>query len=204
MRVAALNLGVALVMLGGLLSWATAVVIGLIVCGGVILTSLTIFVDAARAGRISGVPRPPVHGGLGRLTVRLELTKRADYAIRAVLALSRAPDGERLSARRIAADQRVPARFLPQVMRDLVRAGVVEGSVGRSGGYRLARPSAEITLLDVVEAVEGDSRRRVCILRGGPCALAAVCDVHEVFAGAQDEVLRRLRTTTIAAATRAE
>lgn len=136
--------------------------------------------------------------------MRLELTKRADYAIRAVLALSRVDDGERMSARRIAADERVPDRFMPQVMRDLVRAGLVEGTVGRSGGYRLAKPSAEMSLLDVVEAVEGDSRRRVCILRGGPCAIAAVCDVHAVFAAAQDDLLGRLRTTTIAAATRPE
>jgi Rrf2 family protein len=136
--------------------------------------------------------------------MRLELTKRADYAIRAVLALSRAADGERLSVRRIAADQRVPGRFLPQVMRDLVRAGVVEGTVGRSGGYRLAKPSAGISLLDVVEAVEGDSRRRVCILRDGPCALDGVCDVHAVFAAAQDDMIGRLRTTTLAMAIRAE
>jgi len=136
--------------------------------------------------------------------MRLELTKRADYAIRAALALSRAAPGDRLSARRIAADQGVPERFLPQVMRDLVAAGLVEGTVGRSGGYLLAKPSTEISLLDVVEAVEGDSRRRVCILRGGPCALAAVCDVHEVFAAAQDDVLGRLRTTTIAAATQSD
>lgn len=59
-RVGALNLGVALVTLGGLLAWTGAVVIGLIVCGAAILTSLTIFVDAARTGRTSGVPRPPV------------------------------------------------------------------------------------------------------------------------------------------------
>ncbi len=134
--------------------------------------------------------------------MRLELTKRADYAIRAVLALSRAGDGERLSVRRIAADERIPERFLPLVMGDLVRAGLVEGTVGRTGGYRLAKPSAKISLLEVVEAVEGDSRRRVCVLRGGPCALAAVCDVHAVFAAAQDEVLGRLRTATIAAASR--
>jgi Rrf2 family protein len=134
--------------------------------------------------------------------MRLELTKRADYAIRAVLALSRAPDGERLSARRIATEQHVPERFLPQVMGDLVRAGVVEGTVGRTGGYRLAKPSTDISLLEVVEAVEGDSRRRVCILRGGPCADSAVCDVHAVFAAAQDDVLNRLRATTIDAASR--
>jgi hypothetical protein len=59
-RVGALNLGVALVTLGGALAWTAAVVIGLIACGGVILMSLAIFVEAARAGRTSGVPRPPV------------------------------------------------------------------------------------------------------------------------------------------------
>ena len=136
--------------------------------------------------------------------MRLELTKRADYAIRAVLALSRAADGERLSVRRIATDERVPGRFLPQVMGDLVRAGLVEGTVGRSGGYWLAKPSSEISLLEVVEAVEGDSRRRVCILRGGPCALAGVCDVHAVFAAAQEDVLGRLRGTTVEAVIRPE
>jgi Rrf2 family protein len=87
-------------------------------------------------------------------------------------------------------------------MGDLVRAGLVEGTVGRSGGYQLAKPAAEISLLEVVEAVEGDSRRRVCVLRGGPCALAGVCDVHAIFAAAQDDVLDRLQTTTIAAASR--
>lgn len=135
--------------------------------------------------------------------MRLDLTKRADYAIRTVLALARTPDGERMSVRRVAAEQRVPERFLPQVMRDLVRAGLVEGTVGRTGGYRLAKPSRQISLLDVVEAVEGDSRRRVCVLRGGPCALDGVCDVHAVFAAAQDDVLRRLRATTVAEAIRA-
>ena len=89
-------------------------------------------------------------------------------------------------------------------MRDLVRAGLVDGTVGRTGGYRLAKPPGAISVLDVVEAVEGDSRRRVCVLRGGPCALDGVCDVHRVFAAAQDDVLGRLRATSIAAAIRAE
>jgi Rrf2 family protein len=136
--------------------------------------------------------------------VRLELTKRAAYAVRTVLALARAADGERLSVRRVAAEQMVPERFLSQVMRDLVRAGLVDGTVGRTGGYRLAKPSNTISVLDVVEAVEGDSRRRVCVLRGGPCAVDGVCDVHAVFAAAQDDVLGRLRTSTIAAAVQAD
>lgn len=129
--------------------------------------------------------------------MRLELTKRGDYAIRAVLALARAAEGERFSVRRIAEEQAVPQAFLPQVMRDLVRAGIVEGAVGRAGGYRLARPASDVTLLEVVESVEGDSRRRVCVLRGGPCGINDVCDVHEVFAAAQQDVMTRLGRTTV-------
>lgn len=132
--------------------------------------------------------------------MRLELTRRADYAIRAVLALARATDGEPQSVRRVAANQQVPAAFLPQVMRDLVRAGLVAGTIGRNGGYRLAKPSIEITLLEIVEAVEGDCRPRICVLRGGPCVLDGPCDVHAVFANAQDDVLRRLSATSVAAA----
>ena len=132
--------------------------------------------------------------------MRLELTKRGDYAIRTVMALAGLNTSARLSVRRVAAEQRVPERFLPQVMRDLVRAGLVEGAVGRNGGYRLAKPASAISLLDIIEAVEGDSRRRVCVLRGGACAVSGICDVHAAFAAAQDDMLDRLRGTTVAAA----
>jgi Rrf2 family protein len=130
--------------------------------------------------------------------VRVELTKRADYAIRAVVALAAAAPGERLSVRRIAADRAIPVRFLPLVMTDLVRAGLVEGLAGRTGGYRLARPSSAISILEVIEAIEGDSRRTTCVLRGGPCNVNGVCDVHEVFAATQAAMLRELGGATIA------
>ncbi len=130
--------------------------------------------------------------------MRLELTRRGDYAVRAMLVLSRRPVGGLVSVRRIAEEMDIPARFLPQVMGDLVRAGLVEATTGRNGGYRLARPAAEISLLDVVEAVEGDSRRRTCVLRGGPCGLDGYCDVHDVFFAAQDVMLRALDTASLA------
>ncbi len=130
--------------------------------------------------------------------MRLDLTKRGDYAIRAMLALARAPEGRLLSVRRIASDMAIPRQFLPQVMLDLGRAGLVDAVAGRSGGYRLSRPSAQITLLSVVEAVEGDSRRRTCILRGGPCSLDGTCDVHDVFFSAQDAMLEALARANLA------
>ena len=135
--------------------------------------------------------------------MRLELTKRADYAVRAALALARGGGAQRRSVRRLAADEHVPARFLAEVMGDLVGAGLAEGAAGRTGGYRLTRPPADITLLDVVEAVEGDSRRRTCVLRGGACQIDGVCDVHGVFAAAQDDLLARLSRATLESLIRA-
>jgi len=128
--------------------------------------------------------------------MRLELTKRGDYAVRAMLALARGTGNGLLSARRIADAMAIPVRFLPQVLSDLQRAGLVEAAPGRSGGYRLTQPADSISLLDVIEAVEGDTRRRDCVLRGGPCGLNGTCDVHEVFFAGQ-EALRG----TFAAAT---
>jgi Rrf2 family protein len=129
--------------------------------------------------------------------MRLELTRRADYAVRAAIALSRRPDSV-LSGARLAADMQIPPRFVTQVMGDLVHAGIVEARTGRSGGYRLSRPADEISVLAVVQAVEGDARRRTCVLRGGPCARDGVCDVHEVFSSAQDALLARLATASLA------
>ena len=135
--------------------------------------------------------------------MRLELTKRGDYAVRAMLALARGTGGGPtsnglLSARRIADAMGIPVRFLPQVLGDLQRAGFVEAAPGRSGGYRLTRPATEISLLDVIEAVEGDTRRQTCVLRGGPCGVDGTCDVHDVFFRGQEALRGTFAVSTLA------
>ena len=129
--------------------------------------------------------------------MRLELTKRGDYAVRAMMALARDGDGL-LSARTIAEEMVIPPRFLPQVMGDLVRADLVEGVTGRSGGYRLAAAAAEISLLTIVEAVEGTSRRETCVLRGGPCGRDGTCAVHAAFCSAEEAMIGALDSVTLA------
>lgn len=131
--------------------------------------------------------------------VQLRLGKRADYATRAVLALARRADATTLSkSRDIAAEMDIPAKYLPQVLATLVRAGLVESEPGPGGGYRLSRSPANVTLLDVIEGVEGPVRSEVCILRGGPCHWETACAVHEPWAQAQEAILGRLATTTFA------
>jgi Rrf2 family protein len=128
----------------------------------------------------------------------LELTHRGSYAIRAVLALARAADDEVVPARRIAREMDIPVRFLPQVLGDLNRAGIVEARLGRAGGYRLSRPPSQISLLDILEAAEGDARRQTCVLSGRPCGQGIdPCEVHEMFYDAQQAILDRLAETSV-------
>jgi Rrf2 family protein len=134
--------------------------------------------------------------------VRLELTKRGDYAIRAMLALACGGGERMISAPRIAEEMAIPPRFLPQVMADLVRAGLVEGVTGRSGGYRLAANAAEISLLTIVEAAEGTSRRETCVLRGGPCGRDGTCAVHAAFCSAEEAMIGALDSVTLAEVSR--
>ena len=133
--------------------------------------------------------------------MRLELTRRGDYAVRAMLALAR-PEAHQLTAATLADATGIPAGYVPQVMGDLVRAGLVANRRGRTGGYRLARLPAEVSLLDIVEAVEGDGRRRTCVLRGGPCRRDGACDVHDAFSRAQEAVFGTLADVSLADVTR--
>lgn len=141
--------------------------------------------------------------------MRLELTRQGDYAVRAMLALARPNDDvppsnefrERLlSVPRIAASEAIPLPVLPGIMRVLTRARLVVVHRGRTGGYCLARPANRITLLEIVEAVEGNRQQRACILRGGPCPETDQCTVHGLFLAAREAFRSSLASATLGSA----
>ena len=130
--------------------------------------------------------------------MRLQLTRRGDYAIRAMLLLAQEP--EVLSGADIARRTKIPERLVRQVMGQLVRAGLVHARLGRRGGYWLAQPSSAIPILTVVEAVEGDARRERCVLSGAGCDAANRCQVHDIFASAQEALISRLEQASLESA----
>jgi Rrf2 family protein len=85
----------------------------------------------------------------------MRVSARADYALRAAAELATASDGERLKREALSARQNVPVEFLESVLLDLKHAGIVQSQRGASGGFRLARPAEEISLADVIRAVDG-------------------------------------------------
>ena len=88
----------------------------------------------------------------------MKITARADYAVLAVFELALGRRQDRVQAKEIAARQRIPLRFLEQILIQLKRAGLVRSIRGAGGGYVLDKDPSKIYLKDIVEAVEGDLR----------------------------------------------
>ncbi len=85
----------------------------------------------------------------------MRISAKADYAVRASLELAASVDGAPVKGTKLAEAQEIPLQFLEQIMLDLKRAGLVKTKRGASGGYWLAQAPAEITVADVIRAVEG-------------------------------------------------
>jgi Rrf2 family protein len=86
----------------------------------------------------------------------MRLSARVDYALRAMAELaSSSADGRLVTADRLAAAQQIPPKFLESILLQLRRGGVVVAQRGPEGGYRLARPAAEIALADVIRVIDG-------------------------------------------------
>jgi Rrf2 family protein len=139
--------------------------------------------------------------------VRVTLTLRGDYAVRAMLSLAQhelegarngGPAAMPLSAGRIATRMRIPGRFVAHVLADLGRAGLVVGSTGRHGGYRLGQPADRIDLLRIIDATEPEAATRRCVLRGIPCDPTGRCAVHDTFNGATAVLRAELARTSLA------
>jgi Rrf2 family protein len=128
--------------------------------------------------------------------MQIVLGSRGDYTVRAVLHLARHSGRQR--RRDISQAMDIPDKYLPQILSALVRARIARSTVGRLGGYELARPAEAITLREVVEAAEGPLRSDKCLLRGGPCYWAEKCALHDAWTAAGAALTDQLEATTFA------
>lgn len=109
----------------------------------------------------------------------MRLSHLADYAVVLMTAAARRAAGTRLSATELAGETGVPLPTAQKLMGQLAGSGLLTSARGVSGGFALARPSNEISLADIVEAVEGPIAMTICSNNDGPsdCALDAHCRV---------------------------
>lgn len=128
--------------------------------------------------------------------MQVALGRKGDYAVRILLDLSRHFGQGRRKAREIAVTMDVPRQYLAQVLTPFVRAGTVRAVAGREGGYELTVDPSALTLLDVVQTVEGPIESAECTLRGGPCDWTGPCPVHETWVQARRQVAAVLASVT--------
>jgi Rrf2 family protein len=131
----------------------------------------------------------------------MQITRQADYAVRAVTYLAQIGSERRAATSQIAQEQQIPPSFLAKIVSQLSVAGLLQTSRGARGGVSLARDPVAITLLEVVEAIDGPILLNECVGDSGACIFAEECPMHPIWCEAQLELVSKLRTTNFGKAT---
>ncbi len=129
----------------------------------------------------------------------MKLSTRARYGLRAMLELTMRETTDPVMMRSIAAEQGLSKRYLDNIFATLRQAGLVHSVRGASGGYRLARPAAEIPALEVIEALEGSLQLVACAEEfAGDCDRYGACATSELWSDASSAMRRVLDDTSLA------
>jgi len=125
----------------------------------------------------------------------MQITRQADYAIRAVSYLAKLGPNQRAATSTVAQEMKIPPSFLAKIISQLSIAGLLHTSRGARGGVTLARAAVEISLLDVVEAIDGPILLNECVGDPANCTFSDDCLVHPIWVEVQESLVKRLRET---------
>lgn len=128
--------------------------------------------------------------------MRLEVTRKTDLAISALVELAAAQ--ERLKTAQLAERLQAAPTFLAQVLTEMVRQGWVESHPGPAGGYCMAVEASALPIIDVIEAIEGPTETSRCVMAAATCGTDGYCPLHDAWTEARGVLIERLGSTTIA------
>lgn len=126
------------------------------------------------------------------------LSTTSQYAIRALSCLARMHQGDAVLGRDLSRQASVPGNYLSKIMLVMRNAGLVQATRGAGGGYRLARSSSSIRLLDIVSLFDSSAGQLECVLGGSPCDLNKPCAAHEHWKQVRSHYIQFLEKTTLA------
>jgi len=126
----------------------------------------------------------------------LRISRKIDYGLRAMIYLASIPEGAVVPFREIGRRMSVPEDFLAKILKHLVDEGLVRSTRGPRGGYALGRPAAEITFLEVIEAVEGPIALNACLDDEG-CGREPSCTMAAVWREGQEKMLQVYRQSRL-------
>lgn len=127
----------------------------------------------------------------------MQLTRAADYGVRALIHLAGAPAGERWILSHLSGLTEVPVSFLSKVLQKLCRAGFVDSVRGQWGGFAILPAGRAATIASVIEAIEGPLQLNACLAPGASCSRKTLCPAHGEWVQAQAAMIKALQARTI-------
>ncbi len=124
------------------------------------------------------------------------ITRATEYAIRAVLYLAKQPAGEVVLKKEICRTQDITPAFLTKIFQPLIKGGIVGSQRGVGGGFFLTTAPEKITLLDIIQAQEGEVLFNYCLEKPGICKRDKTCPVHDSWGNIRKTVTTTLRGVT--------
>lgn len=128
----------------------------------------------------------------------MQITRASDYAVRVMIHLAALPADSTVRQTELSKATEVSGHFLSKVLQQLVRSGLIRSQRGSGGGYGLAVRANTVSLLDVVQAMEGAVQLNQCVAEGPTCERKSWCPAHAVWAEAQASIVKILGGASIA------
>ncbi len=128
----------------------------------------------------------------------MQVSRKVDYALRAIIYLSLQRDARPVPVKEIALHRRIPRKFLEKIIQDLIRAELVRSHRGAHGGYTLARTPDQVSFRDVIEAVEGPISLNLCVTDRQDCSVLSSCNMQRIWQEGQRRMLEYFADTTLA------
>lgn len=125
-------------------------------------------------------------------------SRQCEYALQAVMFLALKADGQRTSIRELTKKVQIPYHFLAKILQDLTYKGLLVSQKGPSGGFALAKSAKEITLFDIVEAIDGAGFTQNCILGFSECGGKNPCAVHDKWGPMREDLRLLLASKNVA------
>jgi Rrf2 family protein len=127
----------------------------------------------------------------------MQITRAGEYGVLGLMNLARRAPGQMAMIDEVSRAEKVPKSFLAKIFQELVKGGLVRSNRGAGGGFTLARPPSQITVLEIIEAIEGKIVFQRCKLDKPDCEHAGGCALCSLFGQAQDGVKEVLSRTTL-------
>lgn len=128
----------------------------------------------------------------------MKVTRASDYAIRALIHMAQKPSGTTFMRSELAQECEIPDSFLGKILQNLAKSEILSSERGKKGGFKVARDTSDITVYDVISAIEGDISLNKCIFDEDFCSLVHSCTAHNMWTDIQENLIEMLKSYTLA------